>query len=199
MAGRPKKRERDAQVKRAVELGLIEPGARVIPPPVQGLIPPEDTAFESRDLAALEKIAVSATPEEFQRAAAMYFRRLLVKGLANVPVPKTIKEIQAVADMIRKSEGLDGKGGPTIGGLVGPRNVVRGVLRRSDDEIREAEVVKESGDQEGAPEKENGAVGTEAGSTPLHTDVQDSEPSVDEMCGKQDVDEMVDDVSEYEV
>jgi hypothetical protein len=125
----------------------------VKPPPMQSLMVPDgDPVFTLKDLSSLEAIAQTATPEEFQKASALYFRQLLIRGLANVPVPKTIKEIQAIADMIRKSEGVDGKGTPMGGGLVGVRQIVRGRATR-EEAVMEAETVTLSGKDPNAPEQ----------------------------------------------
>lgn len=139
MPGSPKKRERRERTKRAVELGLLAEGEKIVPPSVQSLIPEDPPVFSERDLAPLRAIAVDGSAEEFQKALGMVLRRLMVTGLKNIGEPKTIKDLQAIADMIRKSEGIDGKGGGMGGGLVGPRMVTRGPIRGAVGPIVEAE------------------------------------------------------------
>lgn len=94
----------------------------------RGLALPDDPpVFKETEIAALETLATVATPEEFQKGVAQFFRKLIVRGMENVPIPRTIKEIQALADMLRKAEGLEqkDKGNIVIGGLVAPRRVQR--------------------------------------------------------------------------
>ena len=94
----------------------------------RGLALPDDPpVFKASEIAALENLAVAATPEEFQKGVAQFFRKLIVRGMENVPVPRTIKEIQALADMLRKAEGLEqkDKGNMIATGLVSPRRVQR--------------------------------------------------------------------------
>jgi hypothetical protein len=94
----------------------------------RGLALPEDPpVFTGSEIRALENLATVATAEEFQKGVAQFFRKLIVKGMENVPVPRTIKEIQALADMLRKAEGLEqkDKGNMIAGGLVSPRRVTR--------------------------------------------------------------------------
>lgn len=146
MPGSPKKRERRERTKRAVELGLLAEGEKVVPPSVQSLIPEDPPVFSERDLAPLRAIAVDGSAEEFQKALGMVLRRLMVTGLKNIGEPKTIKDLQAIADMIRKSEGIDGKGGGMGGGLVGPRMVTRGPIRGRAGPIVDAEESTDSGE-----------------------------------------------------
>jgi hypothetical protein len=94
----------------------------------RGLALPDDPpVFKASEIAALESLAVAATPEEFQKGVAQFFRKLIVRGMENVPVPRTIKEIQALADMLRKAEGLEqkDKGNLITPGLVSARRVQR--------------------------------------------------------------------------
>lgn len=104
------------------------------PPETEALIPDMPSVFNKTDLVHLEKLAVTATPEEFQAASAMFFRKLLVRGLENVPVPRTIKEIQSIADLIRKAEGIDAKNGAPAQGLVAVRGFSRGRAKVVDAE-----------------------------------------------------------------
>ena len=115
---------------------LLEKPKRRGRPPLQkvdqqsyrGLALPDDPpVFKASEIAALENLATVATPEEFQKGVAQFFRKLIVRGMENVPVPRTIKEIQALADMLRKAEGLEqkDKGNGIVTGLVSARRVMR--------------------------------------------------------------------------
>jgi hypothetical protein len=101
-----------------------------------------DPAMEGSELAELDRIIESASPEQFQQALSLVFRKLMARGLREIPAPKTIKELQAVYDMFRKAEGIEardkGGGAPATGFL--PRVVTRKL--KADPEPMEAEVVK---------------------------------------------------------
>jgi hypothetical protein len=90
-------------------------------------MPDDPPVFKASEISALENLATVATPEEFQKGVAQFFRKLIVRGMENVPVPRTIKEIQALADMLRKAEGLEqkDKGNLITPGLVSARRVQR--------------------------------------------------------------------------
>jgi hypothetical protein len=84
-------------------------------------------ALQSKDLVDLEQTLAAATPEQFQQLLAMAFRKIMVKGLRDIPAPKSIKELQAVYDMFRKAEGIEAKdrGGSGVGSGFLPRVVGR--------------------------------------------------------------------------
>lgn len=111
-------------------------------------LPDDPPVFKATEIAALENLATVATPEEFQKGVAQFFRKLIVRGMENVPVPRTIKEIQALADMLRKAEGLEqkDKGNMIATGLVSARRVMRkSVVVEADPAIEE---LAETGDDE---------------------------------------------------
>jgi len=83
--------------------------------------------LQSKDLVDLEQTLAAATPEQFQQLLAMAFRKIMVKGLRDIPAPKSIKELQAVYDMFRKAEGIEAKdrGGSGVGSGFLPRVVGR--------------------------------------------------------------------------
>jgi len=125
----------------------ITRAAKVDQQAYRGLALPEDApVFKDSEIAALESLATVATPEEFQKGVAQFFRKLIVRGMENVPVPRTIKEIQALADMLRKAEGLDqkDKGNGIATGLVAPRRMQRKQIvveaEQGDTELGTAEL-----------------------------------------------------------
>lgn len=100
------------------------------PKPNELADPNEPPVFTLAETTQLEKLAQFGTAEEFQKGFALFVRRLIVRGLENVPVPRTIKELQALADMCRKAEGLDKNMGNAVvvgGGLVRVGGVRRNV------------------------------------------------------------------------
>ena len=102
-------------------------GRRPSKEPTMELAEPGESIFTSTELSGLYSRVESASPEEFQKEFSKFVRKLIVRGLANVPLPKTIKELQALSDMLRKAEGLDAKdkGNGVAAGLVSVRRVVR--------------------------------------------------------------------------
>lgn len=100
------------------------------PKPEELADPNEPPVFTLTECAQLEKLATFGTAEEFQKGFAMFVRRLLVRGLENVPTPRTIKELQALADMCRKAEGLD-KNVPSNAVVIGGGLVRVGGVRRN--------------------------------------------------------------------
>jgi len=84
-------------------------------------------ALRKDELSDLEAEMLNATPEQFQQMLGKMYRIMLVRGLKDVPRPKSIKEIQALNDMIRRSEGVEARergGGTPAGGFL-PRVVGR--------------------------------------------------------------------------
>jgi hypothetical protein len=84
-------------------------------------------ALRKDELSELEAEMINATPEQFQQMLGKMYRIMLVRGLKDVPRPKSIKEIQALNDMIRRSEGVEARergGGTPAGGFL-PRVVGR--------------------------------------------------------------------------
>lgn len=84
-------------------------------------------ALKPFELADIESIIEGATPEQFQQALALLMRKMMVRGLKDIPPPKSIKELQVLYDMFRKAEGIEardrGGGAPAAGFL--PRMVSR--------------------------------------------------------------------------
>jgi len=99
-------------------------------------------ALQSKDLVDLEQTLAAATPEQFQQLLAMAFRKIMVKGLRDIPAPKSIKELQAVYDMFRKAEGIEAKdrGGSGVGSGFLPRVVGRKRVVDVEDAAVDAEV-----------------------------------------------------------
>lgn len=90
----------------------------------------QDPAMLPAELADIERIVDSATPEQFQAELARVLRKMMARGLREIPPPRSIKELQALYDMFRKAEGIeraDKAGGPISSGflprVVGRRNL----------------------------------------------------------------------------
>ena len=104
-------------------------GEKIDVPETSGLLD-MSPALREGELAELERIIESATPEQFQAELSKVFRKMLTRGLKDIPPPKSIKEFQVIYDMFRKAEGIeraDKAGGPVGLGflprVVGRRNV----------------------------------------------------------------------------
>lgn len=91
------------------------------------LLLPAVPALSNADLAPLRE-AVDLPAADFEKAVAPVLRKMLVKGLANVPEPVTIKELTAVAKLQRAYDGLDKK--DSGGGPVGLVSFMRPVGQR---------------------------------------------------------------------
>lgn len=90
-------------------------------------VPDFTPAVKESDLTELVRISETATPEQFQQALAVVFRKMMVQGLREIPPPRSIKELQAIYDMFRKAEGIEARdrgGGAPSGGFL-PRVVGR--------------------------------------------------------------------------
>lgn len=84
-------------------------------------------AMKEGELCELERIIDIASPEVFQQELSKVLRKMMVRGLREIPPPKSIKELQAIYDMFRKAEGIeraDKQGGAVVGGFL-PRVVGR--------------------------------------------------------------------------
>ena len=93
-------------------------------------------ALQKADISRLSSL-LEASPEEFQKAAAVLLRKLAIQGFGNIQAPRNYKEQATVLDLLRKFEGLDkDKGGAVPVGLVG---VLRSVNRRAVVEVEECE------------------------------------------------------------
>jgi hypothetical protein len=99
-------------------------------------------ALRPSELLDLEAVIESATPEQFQQLLAAALRKMMVRGLRDIPPPKSIKELQAMVTMFRQVEGIEardrGGGAPPAGFL--PRTVSRKAMVVE----AEAEVVSDS-------------------------------------------------------
>ena len=87
----------------------------------------DEPAMREGELCELERIIECASPEQFQQEISKVFRKMMVRGLREIPPPKSIKELQAIYDMFRKAEGIeraDKGGGAVVGGFL-PRVVGR--------------------------------------------------------------------------
>jgi hypothetical protein len=95
-------------------------------------------ALGDADLSRLASLA-DASPEDFQKACALAFRKLVVAGFQTLQAPRNWKEQATTLDLWRKLEGMDAKdkGGLVPVGMVG---VLRSVSRRP---VLDAEAVEE--------------------------------------------------------
>jgi hypothetical protein len=93
------------------------------------LVPPE--------IVDIEKMIETATPEQFQQLLALLLRKMMVRGLKDIPPPKSIKELQVLFTMFRQAEGIEardrGGGAPPAGFL--PRMIRRGTVGSMEAEI----------------------------------------------------------------
>lgn len=118
-------------------------------------------AMNPGELTEIERIIESASPEQFQAELSKVLRKMMVRGLREIPPPKSIKELQAIYDMFRKAEGIeraDKQGGAVVGGFL-PRVVGRRSLGNKESvvveypaekvETVEATEVAISGEKEG--------------------------------------------------
>ena len=101
-------------------------------------------ALRPSELVDLEAVIESATPEQFQQLMSVCIRKMMVRGMKDIPPPKSIKELQVMVTLFRQMEGIEardrGGGAPPAGFL--PRTVSRKAIVSSEDEmIVEAEVV----------------------------------------------------------
>lgn len=104
------------------------------------LLLPAVPALSNADLAPLREAVDLPAAADFEKAVAPVLRKMLVKGLANVPEPVTIKELTAVAKLQRAYDGLDKK--DSGGGPVGLVTFMRPVgQRRVGSAVVELEVV----------------------------------------------------------
>lgn len=88
-------------------------------------------ALRPTELTELERIVDAATPEQFQQEFSKMVRKLMVRGLREMPVPRSLKELQVLYDMFRKSTGIEARdkngGGAVASGFL-PRVVGRRAL-----------------------------------------------------------------------
>lgn len=98
-------------------------------------------ALRPSELLDLEAVIESATPEQFQQLMSVCIRKMMVRGMKDIPPPKSIKELQVMVTLFRQMEGIEardrGGGAPASGFL--PRTIKRGVI--GGDAVVEAEVV----------------------------------------------------------
>ena len=99
-------------------------------------------ALRPSELLDLEAVIESATPEQFQQLMSVCIRKMMVRGMKDIPPPKSIKELQVMVTLFRQMEGIEardrGGGAPPAGFL--PRTVSRKAMV-SSEEVVEAEVV----------------------------------------------------------
>ena len=79
-----------------------------LPDDLDSLLVIPEPALSPQDLATIKE-AATLPPEEFQRALAPAYQTLMVKGLANVPTPQTLKELATAQKLFREAAGLDQK------------------------------------------------------------------------------------------
>lgn len=94
-------------------------------------------ALSVTEVNELEALVDVASPEQFQQGMARLLRRMMARGLKDIPAPKSIKEFQVLFDMFRKAEGIeraDKQGGPVGGGFL-PRVVGRRSLGTGDSGV----------------------------------------------------------------
>ena len=104
-------------------------------------------ALVESEITDIEKMIETATPEQFQQLLSLLFRKMMVRGLKDIPPPKSIKEMQVLYTMFRQAEGIEardrGGGAPPAGFL--PRTVSRKAMGSSEEvPMLEAEVVPDS-------------------------------------------------------
>ena len=94
-------------------------------------------ALVPNEILDIEKMVETATPEQFQQLLAVLMRKMMVRGLKDIPPPKSIKEMQVLFTMFRQAEGIEardrGGGAPPAGFL--PRMIKRGVVGGSGDAV----------------------------------------------------------------
>lgn len=77
-----------------------------LPEDLTELLAPVIPALKMSDLQPVRE-AVDLSPDEFQKATVLPLQKLFAEGLANLPAPRTVKEVAAVQGMIRKAANLD--------------------------------------------------------------------------------------------
>ena len=91
-------------------------------------------ALVPAEITDIEKMIETATPEQFQQLLAVLMRKMMVRGLKDIPPPKSIKEMQVLFTMFRQAEGIEardrGGGAPPAGFL--PRMVSRKAMGSED-------------------------------------------------------------------
>lgn len=117
-------------------------------------------ALVPAEITDIEKMIETATPEQFQQLLSLLFRKMMVRGLKDIPPPKSIKEMQVLYTMFRQAEGIEardrGGGAPPAGFL--PRMVSRKAMGSEDAVIEltpEKELpMEEVNDLFGMPDEE---------------------------------------------
>jgi|688.fasta_scaffold143019_4 hypothetical protein len=101
-------------------------------------------ALVPNEIVDIEKMVETATPEQFQQLLALLLRKMMVRGLRDIPPPKSIKEMQVLFTMFRQAEGIEardrGGGAPPAGFL--PRMVSRKSMGSEDVPPMDAEIVE---------------------------------------------------------
>jgi hypothetical protein len=187
MAGRPKRRQRNPIDEAAMDTppsntntgqidlrnrkhpteALADPRKRTdIPENLLDMSP----VLQKDELIELQEEMINATPEQFQVMLGKVYRIMLVRGLKDIPAPKSIKEIQALNDMIRRSEGVEARergGGAPAGGFL-PRVVSRRKLgvTSTEPKIMEVEVVAPPPESADSPDAAQDTTAPESADSP---------------------------------
>lgn len=94
-------------------------------------------ALRESEINELEALVDVASPEQFQQGLSRLLRKMMARGLKDIPTPKSIKELEVLFNMFRKAEGIeraDKAGGPVGGGFL-PRVVGRRSLAVKEEVV----------------------------------------------------------------
>lgn len=120
-------------------------------------------ALRPSELLDLEAVIESATPEQFQQLMSVCIRKMMVRGMKDIPPPKSIKELQVMVTLFRQMEGIEardrGGGAPPAGFL--PRTVSRKAIVDVEETIVDSEVMNTDSGDSLFPESESESEGEE--------------------------------------